>query len=205
MSTPDSESQLSVRGYAAGDRAWVYDICVRTGDNGEDATGKFRDADLLPDIYAGPYLELEPALAFVLDGGPRPVGYVIGTADTATFVESYREKWIPRLAPKYPGPPAAPATPDEDLIGVFYAPERMLLPELSGFPAHLHIDVLPAHQGKGYGRRLIRTFLEAAARVGANGAHVAVSPVNTRAQSFYLRVGFERLPISNGTYFGYRL
>jgi ribosomal protein S18 acetylase RimI-like enzyme len=205
MSSPESESELSVRAYAAGDRDWVYDVCVRTGDNGEDATGKFRDADLLPDIYAGPYLDLEPDLAFVLDGGRRPVGYVIGTADTAAFVQSYREQWIPRVAPKYPAPPAVPATPDEDLIGVFYTPERMLLPELSEFPAHLHIDVLPAHQGKGYGCRLITTFLEAVARAGANGAHVAVSPVNTRAQSFYLRVGFERLPIRDGTYFGCRL
>ena len=88
---------------------------------------------------------------------------------------------------------------------MFYTPERMLLPELDEFPAHLHIDVLPAHQGKGYGRCLITTFLEAAAHAGAKGAHVAVSPVNTRAQSFYLRVGFESLPISNGSYFGYRL
>ena len=75
---------VPVRGYQPGDLAAVYDICVRTGDNGEDATGKFEDVRLLADIYAGPYLYLEPDLSFVLDDGDKPVGYVIGTADTAS-------------------------------------------------------------------------------------------------------------------------
>jgi hypothetical protein len=35
---------LSVRRYQAGDEAAVYDVCVRTGDDGQDATGKFADA-----------------------------------------------------------------------------------------------------------------------------------------------------------------
>ena len=202
MPAADHQSQPRVRSYAAGDRDRVYDICVRTGDNGEDATGQFQDADLLPDIYAGPYLALEPDLAFVLDDGERPVGYVIGTLDTAAFVRAFREKWLPGLAARYPGPPAALTSPDEGLVALLHAPERMLAPGLEHYPAHLHIDVLPAFQGKGNGRRLIETFIDAAGRAGAPGVHVAVSPTNARAQSFYLRVGFERLPVEGGTYFG---
>lgn len=187
---------LSIRRYQAGDEAAVSDICVRTGDDGQDATGKFADVQLLPDIYAAPYLYLEPDLAFVLDDGQRPVGYVLGTADTAAFVQSYREKWLARFAHTHPEPPAVPATPDEGLLALLYQPERMLCPALSGYPAHLHIDVLPAYQGGGHGRRLIETFIAAAARAGAGGVHVAVSPTNTRAQGFYLRVGFERLAVA---------
>ena len=196
---------ISVRGYQPGDLAALYDICVRTGDNGEDATGKFGDVRLLADIYAGPYLYLEPDLSFVLDDGDKPVGYVIGTADTAAFVRLYRQEWLPRLARTYPGPPVAPTTPDEWLLATLYQPERMLRPELSAYPAHLHIDVLPAYQGAGHGRRLVQTFVGAAARAGAGGVHVAVSPTNTRAQGFYQRVGFERLDVADGggaVYFG---
>jgi ribosomal protein S18 acetylase RimI-like enzyme len=192
-----SPAGASIRAYQAGDLAAVYDVCIRTGDNGEDATGTLRDVQLLPDIYAGPYLYLQPDLAFVLDDGERPVGYVIGTADTAAFVRSYRDEWLPRLArtnPR-PPPPERPATPDDVFLEALYHPEHMLRPELSAYPAHLHIDILPAYQGAGDGRRLIETFVEAVGRAGAGGVHLAVSPTNTHAQGFYQRVGFERLAV----------
>lgn len=187
---------LSIRPYQPGDEDAVYDICVRTGDDGQDATGKFDDVQLLADIWAGPYLFLEPDLAFVLDDGRQPVGYVLGTADTATFVESYRKSWLPRFAETLPARTSAAGPEEEQLLSIFRHPERMLCPELSGYPAHLHIDILPAHQGGGNGRRLIETFAQAVARAGAVGLHVAVSPTNTRAHGFYLKVGFERLHIT---------
>jgi GNAT superfamily N-acetyltransferase len=187
---------LSIRPYRAGDEAAVYDICVRTGDDGQDARGKFADVQLLVDIWAAPYLCLGPGLAFVLDDGGQPVGYVLGTADTATFVESYRDRWLPRFADTRPEPTGARGAQDDPLLSVLYHPERMLCPELADYPAHLHIDILPAHQGGGHGRRLIETFARAVAGEGAGGLHVAVSPTNTRAHGFYLRVGFERLDIT---------
>jgi ribosomal protein S18 acetylase RimI-like enzyme len=193
---------LAIRRYRAADESAVYDICVHTGDDGHDATGKFADVRLLSDIYAGPYLYLEPDLAFVLADDERPVGYVIGTAGTAAFVESYRDKWLPRVASARPAPPPVPVTADEHLLATLYHPERMLNQALSNFPAHLHIDVLPAYQGGGHGRRLIETFVAAVTRAGAGGLHVAVSPTNTRAHGFYLRVGFERLDIAgDGAYY----
>lgn len=52
------------------DRAALYDICVRTGHEGGDARHLYPEAPaLLPDIFAGPYAELEPELAFVADDG----------------------------------------------------------------------------------------------------------------------------------------
>lgn len=196
---------LSIRPYQAGDEAAVYDICVRTGDDGQDATGRLDDVQLLADIWAGPYLFLEPDLAFVLDDGERPVGYVLGTADTATFVESYRKSWLPRFSEALPARTIAAGPEERQLLSVLRHPERMLCPELTGYPAHLHIDILPAHQGGGNGRRLSEIFVQAVTRAGAVGLHVAVSPTNTRAHGFYLRVGFERLHITGGEAFFYGL
>jgi GNAT superfamily N-acetyltransferase len=151
----------------------------------------------LADIFAAPYVYLEPSLAFVLpDAADRPVGYVLGTANTAGFVRAYREKWLPLMASSYPVP--APGVPvrDDWLLEAFHRPERMLITGVYDFPAHLHIDILPSHQGGGNGRRLIETFMAAAAIAGASGVHVTVAVANARAHGFYRRVGFEPLPIA---------
>ena len=68
-----------IRPYRETDHAAVYDVCVRTADVGGDARGKYHTDDLMPDLFAGPYVFLEPEFAFVLDDGQRAVGYVIGT------------------------------------------------------------------------------------------------------------------------------
>ncbi len=45
-----------IRPYREADLGAVYDVCVRTADAGADARGKYRSDDLMPDLFAGPYL-----------------------------------------------------------------------------------------------------------------------------------------------------
>ena len=45
----------SLRPYRAGDLGHLYDVCIRTGDSGDDATGKLAQPELLGDIFVGPY------------------------------------------------------------------------------------------------------------------------------------------------------
>jgi Acetyltransferase (GNAT) family len=217
-----------IRPYRDTDLRAVYDVCVRTADAGGDARGKYHSDDLMPDLFAGPYVFLEPDFAFVLDDGlgdegQGAVGYVLGTPDTSAFVRAYRERWIPRLAGRYPappenparpenavpprnpglpenavppgnpGPPAPPASPDDEMIALHYRPERLLWPGLDAYPAHLHIDLLPPFQGAGHGRALMETFYAAAAEAGAPGVHLTVLAANTRAIGFYRHLGLRRL------------
>jgi hypothetical protein len=51
----------------------------------------------MPSIFAGPYVTLEPSLAFVLTDRGQAVGYVIDTANTTSFVDRYRSEWLPCL------------------------------------------------------------------------------------------------------------
>jgi hypothetical protein len=154
LSVTAEPTTATIRRYRETDLAAVYDICVRTGDAGQDARGKYRSDDLMGDLFAGPYVFLEPEVAFVLDEGGRAVGYIVGTPDTAAFARAYRERWIPRLADRYRVPPQPPVSPDEQMLALHYWPERLLWPGLAEYPAHLHIDLLPAFQGAGYGREL---------------------------------------------------
>ena len=187
-----------IRPYREADLGAVYDVCVRTGDVGSDARGQYRSDDLLPDLFAGPYVFLEPDFAFVLDDGQRAVGYVVGTPDTAAFVRAYRARWIPRLADRYPVPTDPPASHEDELIALHHHPERLLRPGLAEYPAHLHIDLLPPFQGSGHGRALMETFYAAAARAGATGVHLSVMAANTRALGFYHHLGFRSLAVGGG-------
>jgi ribosomal protein S18 acetylase RimI-like enzyme len=77
------------------------------------------------------------------------------------------------------------------MLALHYRPERLLWPGLRQYPAHLHIDLLPAVQRAGHGRRLMETFFAAAAWAGAAGVHVCVVAENVPAIGFYRHLGFE--------------
>lgn len=186
-----------VRPYQADDHAALYDVCVRTAHEGGDSRHIYPDLDLMPSIFAGPYAHLAPELTFVLDNGDRAVGYILGTADTAAFVRQYRESWLPALEHRYPKPGGPLATPTEIMIGLMHDPERMLVPGLEAYPAHLHIDLLPEYQRRGYGRALMHTFLYALRRKRVPAVHLGMVTANTAARAFYDRLGFHEIPIAD--------
>lgn len=181
---------VEIRLYRPADRADVYNVCVRTAAAGGDATGIYSSDDLMPDVFAGPYLEFQPDLAFVVDVGGRVAGYVIAAADTRAFVERVRQEWVPTFASKYP----EPSPTDAPIVAMGVDPERMLVPEVDEYPAHLHIDLLPELQGQGCGRALIDTLRTELARRGIPGLHLTMDPANLPARAFYDRLGFVELP-----------
>jgi len=186
-------SVVFIRPYQPEDRDAIYDICLRTGDSGEDASAQFQDPHLLGHVYAGPYLLLCPDLAFVLADEDGPAGYIIGTSDTVAFVAAYRRRWLPSLTASYPLPDHPPTNRQEQTLELLHHPERMLNPDVADYPAHLHIDLLPRAQGRGHGRALMTTFLNALRERGVPGVHLGVGAANLRAQAFYAKVGFHEL------------
>ncbi|KQV14605.1 MULTISPECIES: GNAT family N-acetyltransferase [unclassified Kitasatospora] len=189
-------SEPFVRPYRPSDRARLAEICVRTAHEGGDSSAIHPDPELMPTIFAYPYVQLEPELAFVLDDGAgTAVGYVLGTVDTAAFARRFRSEWIPSVAGRYPSPDGPASTPSEEMIGLLHTPERMVHAELAGYPAHLHIDLLPPWQGRGHGRALMRTLLDALHRRGTPAVHLCMVQANTAARAFYDRLGFSPLPV----------
>jgi len=190
-----SPSRPAIRPYRAQDREALFDICMQTAEAGGDARHLYRDQELLPNIFAAPYAYLEPGLAFVLDDGTRAVGYIVGTSDTARFVKEFRERWLPLVEDRHPAPAREPATRDDEMAALLHWPERMIVPALADYPAHLHIDLLPGYQGRGFGRALSFTLFRALAEAGAARVHVGMVTANTAARGFYDRIGFHALDV----------
>jgi len=188
----------------ARERARLDEICLLTGAAGGDASAQLDDPRLLTDVYLAPYLELEPSLCLVLvDGSDVPVGYAIGTADTATFERRCATEWWPRVHRQHAGGAPAPrAALEAHLVERLRdaAPTDPLV--LERFPAHLHIDLLPVAQGSGNGRRLITAMLDALREAGAHGVHLGIDPANGRALGFYHHLGFTQVAGADGVVLG---
>lgn len=199
-SAHDRSPSPVIRPYRPSDREAIAEICLLTAAGGGDATGIYSDDALMPEVYALPYVDHAPALAFVVDDGGRVGGYVLGVADTAAFIEWYAREWAPGFRSRHPQPGAPtahhPAYTEAQLIADGSDPERMRIPELDAYPAHLHIDLLPEYQGRGLGRRLIDALRAALAERGVPAVHLGLDPANTRALAFYRRLGFHELPSS---------
>ncbi|MEV4414695.1 GNAT family N-acetyltransferase [Catellatospora sp. NPDC049609] len=199
-----------IRPYRPDDRDVVYDICIRTAHHGGDARPHYRDPGILPEIFAGPYAHLEPQFAFVLtDADDRAVGYVLATGDTPSFVQRFRDEWLPLVADRYPPLDGVePRDADEVMRHLLHRPERMIVPELAAYPAHLHIDLLPEHQRQGHGRSLIGRLVLALQEAGVPGVHLGMATENTAARAFYDRIGMHVVDVADAgpvTYFGLKL
>ena len=190
------DHQPRVRSYRAEDHAAVAHVCVMTADNGGDSRALYPDEQLMPTLFAHPYCHLEPDLAFVLDDGTgRAVGYIVGTADTERFVRDFRDTWIPRVAARYPRRTTPPRTPGDAMVDLLHHPERMILPELAPYPAHLHIDLLPEWQRRGFGRALMDAFLGALTARAVPAVHLGMATTNKPARVFYDRLGFHEISV----------
>jgi len=191
-----TRTDARIRPYQPADRDVLYAVALATGRDGDDASHLFRDPTLLGHRYVGPYLDLEPGLAFTLEDDEGPCGYVLGAADTVEFYERFTTTWLPQLLAHLGPAPSDPVDEDERLLAELHAPSLTVPRDLDTYPAHLHIDLLPRAQGRGHGRRMLRTLFDALVLRGSPGVHLGVSPRNERAQGFYSALGFDAVDAS---------
>ena len=116
----DSMTGLAVRHArvdCADEVARLYDICLRTGAGGQDATAMLADPRLLGDMFVGPYLEFAADLSWVLARPSElPVGYILGAADTTKFEATLEREWWPRLISRRCFGPVRARSPGSALI-----------------------------------------------------------------------------------------
>lgn len=192
----EGPGSASIRRAGEGDRDALYGICLRTGDSGRDATGQFDDDRLLGLVYVGPYLSLQPELAFALVEADDPAGlvqgYCLGALDTLEFAARCEGAWWPQLRATYPLDVPRRAS-DQELVRLIHEPPPAPREVALRYPSHLHIDLLERLQGRGVGALAIRTQLEAMAGLGSPGVHLVVGATNENAIGFYGHLGFDRV------------
>lgn len=194
-----------IRPYHPSDLCALYRICLLTGDSGADASHIYHDPDLIGHYYAAPYAVYEPDVCFIATHNGSPCGYIIGARDTSAFHAHCEQNWFPVLRERYPLPDAADTSPDAHMIRAIH--RGIGVDEnTTGYPAQLHIDILPVGQGQRLGRKLMQTFISRLRELDVPALHLGVGKSNPRAVRFYERVGFHIIEESNnGITFGMHL
>jgi len=184
---------FSIRPYEERDFDAIYEVCLKTGDSGADASAQFDDPKILGHLYAGPYVVMEPESAFVLVDNAGVCGYVLGALDSEAFYKRVRDEWLPRIRKEYTQPEGSSEqwTRAQRLVNLLFEPgEEDSFPQ---YPSHLHIDLLARAQGKGMGRVMMDTLLQHLRDSDSPGVHLGMAVDNHRAYRFYVAYGFQEL------------
>jgi GNAT superfamily N-acetyltransferase len=190
-------SEINIRKAVLSDLPYFYEICLKTGNDGKDATDLYHDPYLLGHHYAAPYLLFPDAICITAEYQYRPQGYIIAAPDTISFLKWIEENWLPPLRQQYRQPYPQELIRSEKegwLIKAIhekkYPVDTNAMPYIKDYPAHLHIDMLPCLQGKGLGRALMDKLFAELKSKGVPGCHLGVSASNQGAVGFYKKLGF---------------
>tara|TARA_Y100001970_G_C14093525_1_gene781340 strand:- start:202 stop:801 length:600 start_codon:yes stop_codon:yes gene_type:complete len=191
--------KFNIRNYCDKDLEKVYEICLKTGDAGFDASELYQDPKLLGHVYVGPYTELEPSSAFILENDSEVCGYIIGTLNSKLFFEKVELDWLPQLRQKYKIPKKSSKyyNLDDKIIHSFHFYEKPV--DYPNYPAHLHVDIIPIAQGRGLGKKMMDCFFKYLRKNNVKGLHLGVDIKNNRAIKFYKDYGLKIIKENMGS------
>jgi GNAT superfamily N-acetyltransferase len=118
------------------------------------------------------------------------VGYLLGVLDTKAFEDVLLEKYWPIAKAKYQKIDSELTPSDQELIKELNKQGFSDGSLTAKYPSHLHIDIVEAHQGAGYGKSMIAFLLDELKLAGSSGVHLHMSASNDRARGFYKKFGF---------------
>ena len=142
-----------------------------------------------------PYLAYEPQFALILEDGDGVCGYAMGALDSKVFFDRYEREWRPGLCARFPEPrgDSAKWSRPQMVYSWYHHPDYFMPEPYDRYPSHLHIDLLPRAQGRGFGRRMMEGVMDRLRACGSPGAHLGVSIPNSGAFEFYKYLGFVEL------------
>lgn len=182
--------QFEIRSYHPSDLSSLYRICLSTANSGKDATELYQNPDLVGHFYVAPYVLFNPEVCFVVTNNKKPCGYIIGTKNSQEFYRKCEESWFPILREQFAKPTENDKSLDARIINLIHQGHRVK-DEVSNYPAHLHIDLLPETQGQGLGRKAMNTFINKLKELNVEGLSLEVGKKNIGAIKFYQKLGFK--------------
>ena len=195
---------VALRPYRASDLEALYEICLLTGDSGQDASPLHADRKVIGELYAAPYGVLEPEHVFVAEDDQGVAGYIVGTYDTMAFEARQEREWWPPLRLHYADiSQDSLTTADRMRIKAINEPGSNPADIVSRYPAHIHMNLLPRLRGQRVGTGLLQLWTEQAKAAGVGGIHLGASSRNIGGVAFWTKSGFEPLQtIGRTVWFG---
>ena len=169
----------SVRKAQLSDMERIRYVCRMTA--GEEAQQDEAVGEIISKMYSTYYVRECADTCFVLaDDEDIAVGYILCEPDYKRYSCIFREKDVPeikRLSKK------------DGLLSMFLPIPYSIFGKK--YPAHLHIDILPEYQNKGYGSILIKALLKELQSRDIKGVMLIAGADNTGAIRFYERHSFK--------------
>jgi ribosomal protein S18 acetylase RimI-like enzyme len=195
MPRPDHSADL-VRAYRTTDRQAVHFIAAETAFFGTAAEAYLDDRRILSDAVYGYYTDFESEHVLIAEHESQPVGFLTGCYDTVRQLRIWRRLILPKLALSV-------------VTGRYYLGRRTLRYAVSAiravarneipaadlhlYPAHLHVNIMPAARGLGLGERLLVTYLNQLWRDRIAGVHLHTTSLNIAACHLYRKAGMQLL------------
>lgn len=167
---------MEIKEYLPEYREDMEHICISTASEHARTDEKHGHFSLL--MYCDEYVDRE--LAYMLmNEENRPVGYILCAENAMKWGENMKP-YLEKM---------------KEISEDYY---RQALDQIhfyqsfvDTYPAHMHIDVLEEYTSGGNGTRLFQTLIERLKKDHVKGLMLGVSKSNTRAISFYKKMGFK--------------
>lgn len=168
-------------------------VTFQTGYMGEPIDWLWRDPESFADLLTTYYTDREPESLLVGELDSGVVGYLMGCVDSRRVrgAAAVAARGIIRRGGMVrPGVAGFLWRSIFDAMRDGSVPDEYL--EDSIWPAHLHINLLPAARGRGAGGALMSAWLERLRSGGCPGVHLGTFFENHNAIAFFESRGFRR-------------
>ncbi|KAL8621289.1 hypothetical protein ACOMHN_008114 [Nucella lapillus] len=199
IKTPDWVIQklYTFRPYRQEDETTVYDLCLKTCDEGVDGSDILTQFPrLLGDRLIGNFVSCSPEFCFVAEDGESVCGYVMAAPDAKQLAATSNDSWMPAMQAKYPNPAKELLDAAEGMMSSFHT-EPLAVKEAVylSYPSVLRLDVLVSRMyDEAVPRRLLACALCALKAVGSKGVHTKLNSGDQFMVDFYSKLGFCPIP-----------
>ena len=199
------QQEITIRTFNPADKSKIREICCDTAFMGEPVEAFFEDRDAFADIAISYYTDYEPQSLFVAQAEGKAIGYLAGCKDTRRFKKIFSRKILPlavlRMFLR------GSISKKKNLRFLASMVRSFLRGELRGrdcvreFPAHLHINVLPAYRRWGAGKSLIEEYVRYLKDNNVGGLHLY--SFSAAGQEFFAKLNFVKIFSRQVSYFSY--
>jgi ribosomal protein S18 acetylase RimI-like enzyme len=154
------------------------------------------DHEMLALRWIRQYLVTELHNGYILEhpDSSRAVGYIICASDTISYENEFEITYLPMLHSRF----EELAQQNYEFLEenrklLFFNRRQDIGFDVTDYPAHLHINILPEYQRSGYGGLLLSALEENLRSRGVRGYHLGTGANNTKGISFYHKHELESL------------